>query len=155
MVNALPFYSSTWQSGTKGKWHVSSWLAIKKTKQNRKTPKKAIIILHRCSCSFSKVTTVYINNRMQLSEKQLQTYKAYPVLSTSWPRVHRAICWWNTSKLIMAKFTVHHSSLHGVIMNKQNNQLPVGLLAQLVEHCTSITEVKGFFIFTTASVVFT
>ena len=65
-------YSSTWQSGTKGKWHVSSWLAIKKTKQNRKTPKKVIIILQRCSCSFSKVTTVYINNRMQLSEKQLQ-----------------------------------------------------------------------------------
>ena len=58
-------------------WHkrqmtCQQLIGNKKTKQNRKTPKKVIIILHRCSCSFSKVTTVYINNRMQLSEKQLQ-----------------------------------------------------------------------------------
>ena len=39
--------------------------------------------------------------------------------------------------------TVIHSALHRFIMNQQNDQLPVGLLAQLVEHCTGITEVMG------------
>ena len=29
------------------------------------------------------------------------------------------------------------------IWNQHNNQLPVGLLAQLVEHCTGIAEVMG------------
>ena len=32
-----------------------------------------------------------------------------------------------------------------VIMNSQNHQLPVGLIAQLVEHCTSIAEVMGLY----------
>ena len=35
------------------------------------------------------------------------------------------------------------SSFHGFITNQFNDLLPVGLLAQLVEHCTGITEVKG------------
>ena len=39
--------------------------------------------------------------------------------------------------------TVIHSALHRFIMNQQNDQLPVDLLAQLVEHCTGITEVMG------------
>ena len=49
-------------------------------------------------------------------------------------------------------------------MNQHNNQLPVDLLAQLVEHSSSITDVKGSnptqawifsgLIFTTAKVVF-
>ena len=62
-------------------------------------------------------------------------------------------------------FTVVYSPLHGFIWNQHDDQLPVGLLAQLVEHCTSIAEVMGlnpiqawiFFqalIFTTAQVVF-
>ena len=57
------------------------------------------------------------------------------------------------------------SLVQGFIWNLQNDQLPVGMLAQSVEHCTSITEVMGsnpvkawmFFwglIFTTAQVVF-
>ena len=33
--------------------------------------------------------------------------------------------------------------LHGYIMNSQYDQLPVGLIAQLVEHCTGIAEVIG------------
>ena len=32
-------------------------------------------------------------------------------------------------------FTVIYSSLHGFIWNQHNDQLPVGLLAHLVEHC--------------------
>ena len=40
-------------------------------------------------------------------------------------------------------FTVVYSPLHGFIWNQHNDQLPVGLLAQLVERCTSITEVMG------------
>ena len=62
-------------------------------------------------------------------------------------------------------FTIVYSPLHGFIWNQHDDQLPVGLLAQLVEHCTSIAEVMGlnpiqawiFFqalIFTTAQVVF-
>ena len=35
------------------------------------------------------------------------------------------------------------SSLHGFITNQQNDQLQIGLLAQLVEHWTSIPEVIG------------
>ena len=40
-------------------------------------------------------------------------------------------------------FTVIYSSLHGFIMNQHNDQLPIGLLAQLVEHCFGIAEVMG------------
>ena len=40
-------------------------------------------------------------------------------------------------------FTVIYLSLHGFIWNQHKEQLPVGLLAQLVEHCTSIAEVMG------------
>ena len=40
-------------------------------------------------------------------------------------------------------FTVVYSPLHGFIWNQHNDQLPIGLLAQLVERCTSITEVMG------------
>ena len=40
-------------------------------------------------------------------------------------------------------FTVIYSPLWGFIWNQHNDQLPVGLLAQLVEHCTSIALVLG------------
>ena len=40
-------------------------------------------------------------------------------------------------------FTVIYSSLHGFIWNQHTDQLPVGLLAQLVEDCTGIAEVMG------------
>ena len=33
--------------------------------------------------------------------------------------------------------------IHRLIINPHNNLLPVGLIAQLVEHCTGITEVTG------------
>ena len=39
--------------------------------------------------------------------------------------------------------TVVYSPLPGFILNQHNDQLPVGLLAQLVEHCAGITEVMG------------
>ena len=35
------------------------------------------------------------------------------------------------------------NDIHGYIMNLQSGQLPVGLIAQLAEHCTSIAEVMG------------
>ena len=60
-------------------------------------------------------------------------------------------------------FLAIYSSLHGFIWNQLNDQLPVGLLAQLVEPCTGIAEVMGSnpvqawifsgLIFTTAQVV--
>ena len=40
-------------------------------------------------------------------------------------------------------FTTVYSPLHGFIWNQHSDQLPVGLLAQLVEHCTGITKVMG------------
>ena len=40
-------------------------------------------------------------------------------------------------------FTVINSSLHGFIWNQLSNQLPVGLLVQLVVRCTGITEVMS------------
>ena len=40
-------------------------------------------------------------------------------------------------------FLTVYSSLHGFIWNQHNDQLPVGLLAQLVERCTGIAEVMG------------
>ena len=40
-------------------------------------------------------------------------------------------------------FTAVYSPLHGFIWNQHIDQLPVGLLAQLVEHCTGIAEVMG------------
>ena len=40
-------------------------------------------------------------------------------------------------------FITIYSPLHGFIWNQHIDQLPVGLLAQLVEHCTGIAEVMG------------
>ena len=40
-------------------------------------------------------------------------------------------------------FITSSSSFHGFNTNQFNNLLPVGLLAQLVERCTGIAEVKG------------
>ena len=34
-------------------------------------------------------------------------------------------------------------NFYGYITNSQNGQLPVGLIAQMVEHCTGIAEVTG------------
>ena len=39
--------------------------------------------------------------------------------------------------------TCIHTPLHGFIWNQHNDQLSVGLLAQLVEHCTGIAKVMG------------
>ena len=38
---------------------------------------------------------------------------------------------------------IHLFILHGYITNSQYDQLPVGLIAQLVEHCTGIAEVMS------------
>ena len=40
-------------------------------------------------------------------------------------------------------FISSSSSFHGFVTNQFNDLLPVGLLAQLVERCTGIAEVKG------------
>ena len=38
---------------------------------------------------------------------------------------------------------IHLFILHGYITNSQYDQLPVFLIAQLIEHCTGIAEVMG------------
>ena len=40
-------------------------------------------------------------------------------------------------------FPVVYSPLWGFIWNQHNDQLPVSLLAQLIEHCTGIAEIMG------------
>ena len=45
----------------------------------------------------------------------------------------------NNITIICSNFTVIYSSIHGFIWN----QLPVGLLAQLVEHSTGTAKVMG------------
>jgi len=35
-------------------------------------------------------------------------------------------------------------TIYGYITNSQHDQLPVGLIAQLAEHCTGIAEVMGW-----------
>ena len=40
-------------------------------------------------------------------------------------------------------FTAVYSPPHGFICNQHNDQLPVGMLDQLVERCTGIVEVMG------------
>ena len=56
---------------------------------------------------------------------------------------------WGTNTSVFARLNTckapisYSSSSHGFIMNQFNDLLPVGLLAQLVERCTSIAEVKG------------
>ena len=92
---------------------------------------------------------------------------------------YRKKCDWNTNfslsseNIVYTKrlwiydfpiFTVVYSPLHGFIWNQRNDQLPVGLLAQLVEHWNGIAEVMGSnpvqnqnfsgLIFTTAEVAF-
>ena len=59
-------------------------------------------------------------------------------------------------------FTVIDSSLQGFIANQHNDQFPLGMFAQLIEHCTGFVEVMvqipyrpefiSGLIFTTASV---
>ena len=44
-------------------------------------------------------------------------------------------------------FTVIHSPLRGFIWKQNDNQLLVGLLAQLVEHCTCIFFFQALFSF--------
>ena len=47
-------------------------------------------------------------------------------------------------EVIRASVRLHFSlKYHGFIANQNNDQLPVGLLAQLIEHCTGIAEVMG------------
>ena len=47
-------------------------------------------------------------------------------------------------KIYVSYIYIHLFIRHGYITNSQYDQLPVGLIAQLVEHCTSIAEVMGF-----------
>ena len=51
-------------------------------------------------------------------------------------------------------FTVIFSSLLGFIWNQHNNQLPVSLSTQLVEHCTGIAEVMPYFHYCSSSVYY-
>ena len=49
----------------------------------------------------------------------------------------------NGTVRVLDKMRLIFSRINGPIMNLQYDQLPVGLIAQLVEHCIGITEVMG------------
>ena len=46
-------------------------------------------------------------------------------------------------KIYVSHIYIHLFILHGYITNSQYDQLPDGLIAQLVEYCTGIAEVMG------------
>ena len=46
-------------------------------------------------------------------------------------------------QIYVSHIYIHLFILHGYITNSQYDQLPDGLIAQLVEHCTGIAEVMG------------
>ena len=48
-----------------------------------------------------------------------------------------------SSSILISYIPLPSLHLDGYITNSQNGQLPVGLIAQLVEHCTGILEVMG------------
>ena len=50
---------------------------------------------------------------------------------------------WANKPTVFHIFLTVYSSLHGFICNQHHDQLPVGLLAHLVERCTGIAEVMG------------
>ena len=49
----------------------------------------------------------------------------------------------NTGGVLCHLEAARYVGLQFVIMNQHNDQLPLGLLAQLVEQCIGITEVMG------------
>ena len=48
----------------------------------------------------------------------------------------------NLSKLIVSLLLFFYGTIYALIVDPQNDQLPVGLIAQLVGHCTRIAEVR-------------
>ena len=46
------------------------------------------------------------------------------------------------SKLIVSLLLFFYGTIYALIVDPQNDQLPVGLIAQLVGHCTRIAEVR-------------
>ena len=48
-----------------------------------------------------------------------------------------------SSNIRLPIFTTVYSPFDGFIWNQHSDQLPAGMLAQLVEHCTGIAEVMG------------
>ena len=50
---------------------------------------------------------------------------------------------WAVVKTRPKNIVIYSQSLITSIWNQHNDQLPVGLLAQLVEHCTGIAKVMG------------
>ena len=52
-------------------------------------------------------------------------------------------CFFRSSNIWIFIYSLSSLHLSGYITNSHNDQLPVGLIAQLVEHCTGIAEVMG------------
>ena len=63
--------------------------------------------------------------------------------SNPWPLRCRCSALPSAVQIYVSHIYIHLFILHGYITNSQYDQLPVGLIAQLVEHCTGIAEVMG------------
>ena len=84
---------------------------------------------------------------MWTADKNVNMKAIFAVMKTTWalvkirPEINSGLyrIWthdlWDTG--------ADYSSLHGFIWNQRNDQLPVGMLAQSIEHFTGITEVIG------------
>ena len=79
----------------------------------------------------------YIRNLCNCKEslKKFQAWTGFEPMTSAIP----VQC--STIYYVFCLISTHH--LSGYITNSHNEQLPVGLIAQLVDHCTGIGEVMG------------
>ena len=73
-----------------------------------------------------------------------EMYGSYKENAEKWPLIRYILTALSAVQIyIFHIFTIVYSPFHGCIWNQHNDQLSVGLLAQLVERCTGIAEVMG------------
>ena len=111
----------------KGKWTPWAW-----SKQGRSV-----------NCVTSEYEGDLHSNEHYLNSSEMKAWKKFGIWTHE---VKIALIFTSLSAVQIYDFHIFkavYSPLHGFIWNQHNDQLPVGLLAQLVEHCTGIAEVMG------------
>ena len=78
--------------------------------------------------------------------KKIQAWTGFEPMTSAMPvqcSTNWAIKPTDAIQIYVSYIYIHLFILHGYIANSPYDQLPVGLIAQLVEHCTGIAEVMG------------
>ena len=89
---------------------------------------------------FFAVTTQLKQLRKE-SLKKIQAWTGFSCVVTA--RIFLLFDLWSAVQIYVSYIYIHLFIFHGYITNSQYDQLPVGLIAQLVEHCTGVAEVMG------------